>query len=141
MDGARKSFVCPHNLPENFPHTLRTIVLEIKGTLPTFYQGILKASWFKLLRENSCSFPVAVCLQPEAVFVGTQESPELRPEVLSSIGSTPILHTTAATQGWTIFTDREHLGASCTVLLIIKTTKRSAMCYVFTPKRSSTTGF
>lgn len=38
-----------------------------------------------------------------------------------------MLHTTAATQGWGIFVDREHLRALCTVLLIIKTTKHSAM--------------
>lgn len=64
--------------------------MEIKGSVPKLYQENLKASWFKLLIENSCSFPVSVRLQPEALLMETQESSVLRAKVLSSIGNIPL---------------------------------------------------
>lgn len=60
--GTPKSFVsgillttCPKTA-----HTLRGKGGGNQWQRPTFYQGILKASWFKLLGENFCSFSVCV---------------------------------------------------------------------------------
>lgn len=51
-----------------------------------------------------------------------------------------MLHTAAATWGWEIFIDHEHLRAPCTLACLIKTTQQSTM---YSPQRRtvSVTGF
>ena len=88
MDGTLKRFVCLESYSQ--PAWRLGSHLERQLWWKSKAHWAHKASWFKLLRESSCSFPVAVCLQPEAVLMETQESSVLRPEVLSSIRNAPL---------------------------------------------------